>query len=168
MANHAVVRTDLMYATDVRSGLVSIRYLGADGETPTAIDNGNVIKCGALQEGEREIHVGIDMASDDAITDVVLIAAPELMYDERKHNLDDFYVLPNRPARGYRFHPGDVFSVTAEALDGTPAVDSKVTLADGTKLAVDGSGTVLGTIIAKDVVGRHTYYAIEVSVEAAE
>ena len=31
---HAVVRTDNMTGTDVRSQLVSIKYMGADGETP--------------------------------------------------------------------------------------------------------------------------------------
>ncbi len=42
MPKYAVVRTDNMYATDVRAGLVSIQYMGADGSTPTAIENGNL------------------------------------------------------------------------------------------------------------------------------
>ena len=51
---YGIVRTDNMYGTDVRAALVSIRYLGADGNTPTAIENGNVLKVGAHVAGERE------------------------------------------------------------------------------------------------------------------
>ena len=39
MAIHAVVRTDLMSGTDVRADLVSIKYMGTNGSTPTEIDN---------------------------------------------------------------------------------------------------------------------------------
>lgn len=162
MANHAVVRTDLMFGTDVRSGLVSIKYLGSDGETPTDIDNGNVLKVGALVENEREVYVGTDVSASDAITDIVLVASVEVMYDERLRNLDEFYNEADTICRGYRLHSGDVFSVTADALDGEPAVGSSVTLGDGTKLAVGGAGTSVGSIIAEDVVGRYTYYAIRV------
>lgn len=168
---YAVVRTDLMYATDVRSGLVSIEYLGADGETPTAIENGNVLKVGALKDGEREIYVGSAVAANDALNDVVLVATPEVDYDERKRNLDEYINVKGKPCRGYHFHPADVFSVTKDALAGAdePAVGDVVELAAGTKLkvvaaatgATNGS-TVVGKIIAKDIVGRYTYYAIKV------
>lgn len=167
MAN-AVVRTDLMFGTDVRSGLVSIKYMGADGNTPTGIDNGNVLKVGALMSGEREVYVGSAVAVDTAISDVVLIASVETMYDERKRNLDEFTNEAGKICRGYRLHKGDVFSVTKEALIGAenPAVGDIVELAAGTKMqvvtnATTGS-TVVGKIIAKDVVGRYTYFAIKV------
>lgn len=163
MANHAIVRTDLMFGTDVRSGLVSIRYMGADGNTPTEIDNGNVLKVGALMDGEREVYVGSAVAADDTVSDVVLIASVEVMYDERKRNLDEYVNEAGKICRGYRLHSGDVFSVTAEALSGTPEVGSSVTLAAGTKLSVGGSGTSVGSIIAKDIVGRYTYFAIKVN-----
>ena len=42
MADHAIVRTDLMFGTQVNSGLRSFKYMGA-GSTETAIDNGNPI-----------------------------------------------------------------------------------------------------------------------------
>ena len=164
--SYGVVRTDLMYATDVRSGLVSIKYMGADGETPTAIENGNVLKVGALMEGEREIHVGSAVAANDKMSDIVLIATPEVMYDERKRNLDEYINDVDRICRGYRLHVGDVFSVTKDALAGVsePAVGNVVELAAGTKLNVATSATsgstAIGEILAVDVVGRYTYYAI--------
>ena len=62
--------------------------------------------------------------------------------------------------------------MTKDALDGaeTPAVGDVVELKAGTKLnvkaaatgATDGS-TVVGSIIDKNVVGRYTYFAIEVA-----
>ncbi len=159
---YGVVRTDNLFGTDVRAGLVSIQYLGADGETPTAIENGNVLKVGALKDGEREVYVGGAVAADDKITDVVLVASPEVMYDERKRNLDEFINEAGKNCRGYRLHTGDVFSVTADALTGSAAVGQSVTLAAGTKLEVGGSGTAVGTIIAEDIAGRYTYYVIKV------
>lgn len=171
MANHGVVRTDLMYATDVREGLVSVQYLGADGATPTAIDNGNVLKVTALKTGEREIYVGAAVAANTDINEVVLIASPEVMYDERLRNLDDYYNVAGKTCRGYRLHSGDIFSVTKDALAGasTPAVGDVVELAAGTRLSVvaaatgaTSGSTVVGKILAIDIVGRYTYYAVKV------
>lgn len=165
---YGIVRTDNMYGTDVRTGLVSIQYMGTDGATPTAIENGNVLKVGALKTGEREVYVGGAVAAADKISDVVLVASPEVMYDERKRNLDEFINEAGKNCRGYRLHTGDIFSVTKDALDGvtTPAVGNIVELKAGTKLNVadtaTNDSTVVGKIIAVDVVGRYTYYAIKV------
>ena len=163
MANHAVVRTDRMFGTDNRGGLISIKYLGADGQTPTAIDNGNVLKVGALVDGEREVFVGSEPASTDSVGDIVLVASPEVMYDERLHNLDDFYNEAGKIARAYRLHSKDIFSVTADALSNATnvAVDDRIAIAADTKLAVAASGGI-GRVIAIDVVGRYTYIVIEI------
>jgi len=161
---NAVVRTDKMFATDNRAGLVSVRY--QPGDTMTAIDNGNVVKIGALEEGSREVYKGVTPAADDAIKDIVLIASPEVMYDERKRNLDEFQNAEGAIARGYHLHTNDIFSVTKEALTGDePAVGKVVELAAGTKLnvAASATGTLVGTIIDINVVGRYTYYVIQVA-----
>lgn len=168
---YAVVRTDNMFGTDVRAGLVSIKYMGANGTTPTAIQNGNVLKVGALMGDatngyEREIFVGAAPAANDDLKDIVLVATPEVMYDERKRNLDEFINEAGRACRGYRLHKGDIFSVTKDALDGVaaPAIGNVVELKAGTKLNVAASATSgstqVGKIIAIDVVGRYTYYVI--------
>lgn len=168
ITKHGVVRTDLMYGTDVRSGLVSVKYMGADGKTPTEIDNGNVLKVSALMDGEREIFVGANVAVADKINDVVLIAAPEVPYDERVRNLDEYFNEAGKAVRGYRLHSGDIFSVTKEALAGVdaPAKGNIVELAAGTKLNVAASATSGSTVVGKihdiETVGRYTYYAIKV------
>lgn len=162
MAKHAVVRTDLMDGTDVRGQLVSVKYMGADGATPTEIDNGNVLKVESFIDGEREVYAGVTPAADSAITDIVLVASVEVMYDERKKNLDEYVNEADKICRGYRLNHGNIFSVTAEALTGTPAKDAVVTLDADTKLAVGGSGTAVGKIIDVETAGRYTYYAIKV------
>ena len=167
---HAVVRTDNMYGTDVRAGLVSIKYFD-DNDKPAAIDNGNVLKVGellAIDENnyEREIFKGTKVDADDELKDVVLLVGVEVMYDERLNSLDDYYNEANKAIRGYRFHDGQIFSVTKEALAGKeePAIGDVVELAAGTKMNVAASATdgatKVGRIIAIDKVGRFTYYAI--------
>lgn len=165
---YAVVRTDNMYGTDVRAALTSVKYMGADGDTPTEIENGSVLKVGKLLDGEREVHIGSNVAANDNITDVVLVASPEVPYDERKKNLDEFINEAGRPCRGYRLHSGDTFSATKEAFSGkaTPVVGDIVELAAGTKLNIAGSATenstVVGSIIDIESTGRYTYYVVEV------
>ena len=169
MAKYGVVRTDNMMGTDVRSMLASIRYMGADGNTPAAIENGSVVKVGSLLPGEREVFIGSDVAADDKLTDIVLLAAPEVMYDERLRNLDEFINEAGKNIRGYRLHSGDEFSLTKECLVGleAPAEGNIVELTAGHKLnvvesATDGS-TVVGQIFHIEVAGRYTYYAIKVN-----
>ena len=168
MANevkHAVVRTDLMAATDVRSNLVSLKFLGNNGKTPTEIDNGNVVKLGDLIDGKRELYAATVPATDSKLSEVVLVASVEIMYDALKQNLDEFVNEAGKNIRGYRFVSGDVFSVTAEAFDGTPKKGSIVELTAGTKLsAVDSAtgATVIGKIKDVEIAGRYTYYVIKV------
>ena len=173
---YAVVRTDKLMGTDVRSMLESVLYLGADGATPTEIENGNVLKVGALKAVdanagiyEREVKVGAVPAAGDKLDDIVLVAPPEVMYDERKRSLTEFINEAGRIVRGYHLHSGDIFSVTKEALDGAaaPAIGNAVELKAGTKLNVAASATSgstqVGKILAIDVVGRLTYYVIQVA-----
>jgi len=172
---YAVVRTDKMFGTDVCTELVSVKYIVTTGSgddavsTPTAIENGSVLKLGALLDGEREIYEGTAPAANDSLDDVVLVATPELMYDERKHNLDEFINEAGKAARGYRFHKHDIFSVTIEALNTAlekVEVGNVIELAAGTKMkavasATSGS-TVVGSVIHVETVGTKTFYAIEV------
>ena len=171
---YAVVRTDNMYGTDVRAGLVSVKYIvetTVDDETvktETEIENGSVLKLGALMDGEREVYEGSDVDADTAIEEVVLIASPEVEYDERLRNLDEFINHVGKPCRGYRLHSGDIFSVTKKALVGldAPEKGNVVELKAGTKLNVAASATSGSTVVGKihdvEIAGRYTYYAIQV------
>ena len=165
---NAVVRTDKMFGTDNRAGLVSVRYQTGENEY-AEIQNGNVLLLNGLEAGSREVYKGAVPTANSALADVVLVASPEVMYDERKRNLDDFINEKGSICRGYHLHAGDIFSVTKEALAGaeSPAVGNVVELMAGTKLNVAGSltpsSTKVGEIIDINVVGRYTYYVIEVA-----
>lgn len=61
MAKYGVVRTDNMTGTDVRSELVSVKYMGTGKNTATEIENGSVLKASDLMDGEREVFLGEDV-----------------------------------------------------------------------------------------------------------
>ncbi|RGH18305.1 hypothetical protein DWV75_03635 [Ruminococcus sp. AF12-5] len=169
MAKYGVVRTDNMTGTDVRSELVSVKYMGENKKTATEIENGSVLKASELADGEREVFIGEQVSKDTPIREVVLIAAPEVPYDERLRNLDEFINVAGKACRGYRLHSGNIFSLTKEALTGlaSPAKGNVVELADkATKLnvvaAATASTTTVGKIIDVEIAGRYTYYVIKV------
>ena len=165
---YGVVRTDNLHATDVRAnGVVSLKYIVSDVETE--IENGCVLKLGPLMEGEREVHSASAVTAKDKLSDIVLVASPEVMYDERKKNLDEFINEAGVSARGYKLHQGDEFGLTIDALSTALeeiSVDNVVELAAGTKLSVVASATsgstVVGHIIAIEETTRHTYYVVHV------
>ena len=167
---HGVVRTDKLYGTDVGVNLVSAKYMGS-GDIPTEIDNGNVLKVEALMEGEREVRKATTPAANTPIEEIVLVATPEVMYDERIKNLHEFYNKAGQIVRGYFLHTHDYFGVTKEALDTTakdsPAVGDTVELMAGVKLKVVASATeestTIGKIAAVEQAGRYTYYVVEVA-----
>ena len=171
---YGVVRTDKLMGTDVRSMLESVKYMGS-GSTETACDNGNIVKVdGTLIDGEREIKKGVTPAADSALDEIVLIATPEVLYDSAKRGLDEFQNAAGAVCRGYHLHSGDIFSVTADAVnfntnestDGK--VGSVVELMAGVTLNIKtgsatASSTVLGKVIAIETAGRYTYYVIQVA-----
>lgn len=163
--SYGVIRTDRMFGTDNRAGLISVKYMGADGETPTAIENGCVVNVVGLMEGEREVYRGITPKGREKKEQIAIIATPEMMYDEHKHDLDEFINEAGKICRAYRPHSGDIFSVTIDALThrADVAVGDAVSVDEGVKLVVsDSADTPLGTVIAIDQVGKYTYYVIQV------
>lgn len=166
MLNHAVIRTDRMSGTDDRSQLVSVKFYDGNGK-PADIDNGNLVEIGGLLDGEREIYEAKAPTANTDKDDLVIVGTPELLYDERLRALDDFYNKADRPARAYRLHKGDIFSVTKEAF-GPNATAPKVgdTVVAGTDTYLHTSAgaeseIVIGRVMHIETNG-YTYYAIEV------
>lgn len=159
---YAIVRTDLMSGTKQPADLVSIKYQVSTVDT--AIENGNVALVGALGTGEREVYLASAPAADSALEDVVLVATPELNYDERLKNLNQFRNEAGEIARGYRLRSGNVFSVTAEALTATsPAVGNIVELQADTKLKVVSSLTSNSTKVGSVIAIEGDYIVIRVA-----
>ena len=161
MAKHAVVRTDKMAGTDVRSYLASVKYLGVDGKTETEIDNGNIVKLGELIDGEREVYAAKAPTGTFNAAKMALVANPEVMYEEGKRDLADYYNEAGKIIRVYKLHVGDIFSVTEEAFDGKVESGAFVdTKAGSTKLASAESGKL--KVIDIENVGKYEYYVIQV------
>ena len=164
---HAVIRKDRMYGTDVAPALVSLRFVDGNG-AGADIDNGNVVKLDGLMTGERELYKAVAPTAGTALKDIAIVGTNEVMYDERKKNLDEFYNEAGNDALGYRPHAGDIFSVTADALDAAAAIakGDLVELQAGTKLKVVKSATQnstqVGVIADINKAGRYTYYVVEV------
>lgn len=166
MANYGVVRLDNMSGTTDGTLLRSVRFYDNDKEA--AIENGRVVLIGDLLDGQREVRKATAPAATSTLAHVGLVAAPELMYDERKRNLTEFINEAGENVRVYIPHVRDIFSVTAEALDAAAAIakGNLVELQAGTKLKVVATATdkstQVGKIVDIETVGSLTYYVIEV------
>lgn len=167
---YGVVRTDLLAGTDLRDQVVSVKYMGA-GSTATAIENGNVCLLSGMaaidqSTNERQIFKGVTPSANSSLDDIVLIASPEVMYDERKKDLDEFRNEAGDIARGFRLHHGGIFSVTGDALQGDCDVDSIIELQAGAKMkavsSLTSGSTQVGTCIAKETAGKYTFYVIQI------
>ena len=83
------VRTDNCAFTKVPSLIKSAKYMGTDGATATAIENGELVAIRTLMDGEREIHVAVKPEATDTV--IGLVCTPEVEYDEKGyHDLDTF------------------------------------------------------------------------------
>ena len=167
MAKHAVIRKDRLYGTDVAPALVSLRFMDSNDDG-AEIDNGNVVKLVGLMDGERELYKAVAPAANTDLKDIAIVGTPEVMYDERKKNLDEFVNEADADSLGYRPHAGDMFGVTAEGLSAAAAIAKGdiVELQAGTKLKVVKSATSgstqVGVIADINKAGRYTYYVVEV------
>ncbi len=164
MSNYSVIRTDRMTGTVVPSALISGKYLPSS--VATAIENGNVVTVGALVSGEREVFTLSTPAVNSSLSNIAIIATPELMVDERKKNLNEFRNEAGDIVRAYMLRSGDIFSVTAEALtlvSETPAAAGQlVELQASTKLKLVTSvaGITSGSTKVGEVVGVEGDYIV--------
>lgn len=165
--SYAVVRTDLMHGEWNAADLVSLRFCTYENTTytPAEIENGVIAKLVALEDGQREIWTAVAATgSDTSFVDCVLVAGVEVMYDERKHNLDEFINEAGKATRGYRLRQDDIFSVTKEAFASSTApssIGASVYVGANGKLATTGT-TALGKYIHKETKNGVDYYAVQV------
>ena len=143
---YAVIRTDLMSGTKQPADLVSLRFYDASGNK-AEVENGVIVKLQGYEDSER---------------DCAIVAAPEVMYDERKKNLDEFINEAGKATRGYIPRSRNVFSVTKEGFVGGTAPTKGAEVGIGTGGKIDAAGKGLGACVDVEVVGRYTYYVIKI------
>lgn len=128
MAIHGVVRTDNMHGTAFGGDLVSVLYQASSANAD--VDNGCFCVPGAYKTGEREVRLATAPAANTAVSALALIASEEVDSDKKYNTLAEFYNKAGSVARGYKLHPGDMFSLTKEAL----SIGSSVTPTVGTSI----------------------------------
>lgn len=169
---HAVVRIDNMSGTKQPTCLKNAKFYSS--EAPAAIDNAQVVVLG--EKLDRELYKAIAPTGTSVVTDLYLVATPELFYDQtRAHYLTEWENGANTAIRLYKMVPGaDCFSATKEAFDGTPAKDKFVGFkADSTKLLVQDSkdDKTFGKIVAVETEGfgdgKYEYFVVDVIAPAA-
>lgn len=164
---YAVFNSDNMAATKLGNKIVSAKYMGADGATPTEIENANIVKLSELMDGEREVWVATTPEGSEDISKVVIVTTPESFKEanlKADKNLEKYINAEGKTIRGFHFTEGDTFSASTEAFNSTPKIGDKVTLSAGTKMDVGSSatGTQIGVIIDEVKTPRYTLYAVKV------
>ena len=159
---YTVIRTDLMSGTKQPADLVSFRFYGSDGRY-AEIENGAIVKLEGYEDGEREVMKAVAASSSDNLNDCAIVAGVEVMYDERKKNLDEYINEAGKIVRGYIPRSRNLFSVTKEGFVGgtAPEVGGEVGIGEGGK--IDTAGTGFGTCEHIEVAGRYTYYTIKIA-----
>lgn len=138
------VRLDNCAFTKVPSLIKSAKYMGTDGTTATAIENGVLVAVKGLIENEREIHIAQDAATEDTM--IGIVCTPEVEYDEiGYHGLDTFENKSGDVIRIGILQKGDIFSV-----------------ANVTATTDLTAGTLTAKHIATETSGRFTYQVYEV------
>lgn len=161
MAKYAVIRTDNISGTDQRADLLSVRFYDSNNKV-AEVENGVIVKVGALESGEREVHKATAASSSDSLNDCAILAGVELFYDEsRRHYLDEWINPAGKATRAYILRSRNLFSVTAEGFVGgtVPAVGDTVGIGTGGK--IDASGSGLGVCEHIETQGRYTWYQIK-------
>ena len=158
---YTVIRTDQMSGTNQPADLVSLRFYNGE-DKPAEVENGVIVKLEGYEDGQREVMKAVAASADDDLNDCAIVAGVEVMYDERKKNLDEFINEAGKATRGYIPRSRNIFSVTKEGfVDGTvPEKGDEVGIGEGGK--IDAAGTGLGVCVDIDVAGRYTYYAIKI------
>ena len=157
---YCVIRTDLMHGTKNPDALVSLRYYNDDAVAE--VENGVIVELKGYEEGEREVMKAVAATADSNLADCAVIAAPEVMYDERKKNLDEYINEKGKAIRGYRLIDRNLFSLTKDGFAGAaPAVGGKVGVGANGKL--DAAKTGFGECVHIETAGRYTYYTIKIT-----
>jgi len=158
---YTVIRTDLMSGTKQPADLVSLRFYGADGKV-AEVENGVIVELQGYEDGQREVMKAVAATASSDLNNCAVVAGVEVMYDERKKNLDEFINEAGKATRGYILRSRNLFSVTKEGFVGgaVPTKGAKVAIGAGGKLESGKDG--FGECAHIETVGRYIYYTIEI------
>lgn len=128
------------------------------------IENGMVVKLGALVSGEKNLYTAEDIAAN---TDIVyLVDGVAVVYsEETTKGLDDYVNLANKAFRVRKAEVGDIFSISetvVTALAGSGAGPAVVgnfveTPATGTKFVEKATSLSAGVSFGAKIIDRYLF-----------
>lgn len=159
---YCVIRTDLLSGTNQPADLVSFRFYD-NSDNQAEVENGVIVELGDYEADNREIMKAKAATAGSDLDKCAIAAGVEVMYDERKKNLDEYVNEAGKAVRGYIPRTRNIFSLTAEGFVGgtAPAKGGKVGIGAGGKL--DASAEGFGECVRIEKSGRYTYYVIRVT-----
>lgn len=160
--SYCVIRTDLMSGTNQPADLVSLRFYDT-GDNQAEVENGVIVKLEGYEDGEREVMKAVAASAGADLNECAIVAGVEVMYDERKKNLDEYINEAGKAIRGYIPRSRNIFSVTKEGFVGGVVPTKGAEVGIGANGKIDAAGTGLGVCVDIDVAGRYTYYAIKIA-----
>lgn len=158
METYACVRTDNLSGTVEGKNLVSLKYSGT-------IENGTILKVGNYIDGEREVRAATIPAVSDALSNLALVATPEVIKDKLSYNVANFINEAGSVIRGYRLCANDIFSVTSKAFatGQTPLAGNIVEMDGLGKLLAVSTATTGSTKIGEIKKIEGEWFVIEVA-----
>lgn len=157
----AIIRTDLMSGTKQPADLVSLRFYDAE-DSQAEVENGVIVELQGYEDGEREIMKAVAAKAGADLNECAIVAGVEVMYDERKKNLDEYINEAGKAVRGYILRSRNIFSVTKEGFVGGTVPNKGAEVGIGTGGKIDAAGKGLGVCVDIETAGRYTYYAIKI------
>jgi|Hof3ISUMetaT_23_FD_contig_21_2823600_length_568_multi_7_in_0_out_0_1 hypothetical protein len=110
------------------------------------LPQGALVSLGEADANSREI---IKAVAPEADKEVLLVAAPEVQYDQKRVDELDYETPANHPVRAYHLTIGDKFQVEQSLFTATPAVGDVIT-ADGATLGYKvAAGTEQTTFVVE-------------------
>lgn len=123
-------------------------------------DNGSIVAVGAVSDLGVQVFKAKAYAAGEK---PYLVLTPPLAYNGRKVWSDEkyFYNAKGEVARAYELHADDIYTISADAFTGTPAVGKYV---DATYTVADEAGEngFVGEIIEEVIYTNGTSYRIMV------
>lgn len=114
------------------------------------LPQGALVSLGDADDNSREI---IKAVNPEADKEVLLVAAPEVQYDQTRVDELDYETPANHPVRAYHFTVGDKFQVEQTLFTATPAVGDIIAADTATR----GYKVAAGTEQTKFIVERLTH-----------
>ncbi len=156
MANHVMFRSDAMAGTTLGQYLVSLRVA-------TEIDNGLLVAVGALEDGQREVKTMAAITADTKVGAIAVLGSEEVDKEKGYNTVGGFTNKAGTIARGYIFHDGGAYAVTAGAFEGgVPTKGAKIYAKAGSNKHHTTGDVEFGTCEAIETDGATTWYVIRI------